>query len=76
MSEYAAKVSEIDEDGGQTVFITMDGEPFSLQYLYDYRQTSQWVAQELGILRAMDAAGDTLCEHGLSAGLCSGPQHY
>lgn len=76
MAEFSANIGKVDEDGGQYVTILKDGEFFSGHYIWDYRQVSQWTAQELGILRSMEAAGDELCEHGLSAGLCAGPQHY
>lgn len=74
MAEFTATLGPIDEDGYRSVLILKDGVEVDRQYLRS-DIASQWTAQELGILRAMDENPGT-CEHGLTAGLCRGPQHY
>ena len=76
---YTAIIAPPDEEGFSIVAIVEAnyGETDGYTQVFDRfsirsDQVDQWVAQELAILNG--PSGD--CEHGLSAALCSGPQHY
>lgn len=72
MSEFEAVIKGPDEEGWCAVDILGPG----YEKTYDIRgdQVDQWVEQELAILNHPQR--DETCPHGLSAALCSGPEHY
>lgn len=71
--DYTATTGRIDDDGYRVVQIEgPDGYRDRATLRYDV--ASQWIEQELAILN--HPLRDELCEHGLSAALCSGPMHY
>lgn len=76
MGEYTAVTSPRDEDGYVNVTITYPDGERSERHTLRHDLAGQWTEQELGILNRMHELGDAECPHGLSAALCSGPQHY
>ena len=72
---FEATFGPIDEDGYQGVTITGPDDS-EASYVLRYDMAHQWVDQEIGILSAMADGHTAICQHGLSAALCQGPNHY
>jgi hypothetical protein len=71
---WTAQVGRMDEDGYITVIILADGAEVERHTLFGGQDVQAWAAEEVYLRNRMET--DEVCEHGLSAALCSGPMHY
>lgn len=73
-TEWSAQVGPQDEDGYAVVVMLADGVEVEQHTIYALADPQGWASEEVYLRNRMETEGD--CEHGLSAGLCRGPNHY